>query len=61
MNEHSLLFRYAESTADNIELILDYLNSQPGRAPVTKHDAIRYAIAMTALHIANEREGELTD
>ena len=61
MNEYSLLFRYAESTADNIELILDYLNDQPGRNPATKHDALRYALSMTALHIANEREGELTD
>ena len=61
MNEYSLLFRYNEATNDNLGVILDYLNDQPGRAPVTKHDAIRYAIAMTALHIANEREGELTD
>lgn len=55
MNEYTLLFNYNEVTNDNLGVILDYLNEQPGRSPVTKTDAIRYALAMAAIHIANEQ------
>ena len=55
MNEYALLFNYNEVTNDNLSLIMDYLNEQPGRNPATKTEAIRYAIAMAAIHIANEQ------
>ena len=54
MNDYTLLFRFSESTNDNIGVIMDYLNEQPGRNPATKTDAIRYALAMAAIHITNE-------
>lgn len=54
MNEYSILLKYNEATNDNLRVIMDYLNEQPGRAPVTKSDALRYALAMSAIHIVNE-------
>ena len=55
MTNYVIPFRYNEATNDNICVIMDYLNEQPGRLPATKSDAIRYALAIAAIHIANEQ------
>lgn len=49
------LFEYDEKTAEQIAVILDYLNEQPGAYPVTVAKAIRYAIAVAAMGIRSER------
>ena len=54
MADYQKLFEYDETTNDQLGVIVDYLNEQPGAYPVTVAKAIRYAIAVAAMGIISE-------
>lgn len=56
MRDFTTLFRYDESTDNQISVVMEYLNDKrlPGQPQATKTDALKYALSIATIGIKKE-------